>query len=202
MKRILGSTLMMLTTLLPWLPAGDDVDAQAKPAATVSDLPSLKLSDSSGRIHDLDGLRQGRVVLEWLNPSCPQSLRHHVTGTMKKLEAKHRANGVRWFGVYSGTQLSREAVDEFRRQRRISYPILLDSTGVLARQCGARRTPHMFVFVDGRKVYAGAIDNDSRDQRTRRTNYVESALGALECGDAVSMKYRRSYGSRVNVPQR
>ena len=60
-----------------------------------------------------------------------------------------------------------------------TFDYLYDESQVVARACGAERTPEVFVFDAGRRlVYHGAID-DSRDEPAVTQHYLRDALDAL-----------------------
>jgi peroxiredoxin len=78
---------------------------------------------------------------------------------------------------------------------KIERPILNDSSGQVGRLYGAKTTPHMFVIdKTGVIVYAGAIDNQSKDSNV---NYVDKALTELLAGNSVSEPQTKPYGCSV-----
>ena len=72
-----------------------------------------------------------------------------------------------------------DSLDEMRRRFVTApwpFPYLKDSTGDLARRCGAICTPHAFLLDAGRRLrYRGRID-DSRTGRNVTRNDLEAAV--------------------------
>ena len=59
--------------------------------------------------------------------------------------------------------------------------IVVDGGSRLAKEFGATRTPHIYVFdADGKLVYVGAIDDNARDAGAVTKTYLRDALDALE----------------------
>ena len=80
----------------------------------------------------------------------------------------------------------------------MTFPILIDESGDVGRQYGAKTTPHMFVIdTDGVVRYAGAIDSDSSWDKLGETNYVDAALAAVLAGETVATKTSKPYGCSV-----
>jgi peroxiredoxin len=78
---------------------------------------------------------------------------------------------------------------------------ILDPSGAIGREYGAKTTPHMFVIdPQGKLIYAGAIDDkattDTDDVKTAR-NYVSAALTEAMAGQPVEVASTRPYGCSV-----
>lgn len=152
----------------------------------------VKLSDYKGQI----------VVLEWFNPQCPYSRYHYETAqTMVTTANKYRNKGVVWLAVNSTIQTTPEINREFAEKHKLPYPILDDRSGDLARQYGARTTPHIFIIdKEGRIAYDGAIDDAPAGQgqpSAGKVNYVDKALSELTLNRKVSLPNTPPYGSPI-----
>jgi len=178
--------------------AGDPAaPAKEAPAAEVSAVkapqpvqvgekaPDFELTDTQGKVHKLSTyLAEGKVVvLEWFNPDCPfVKKQHQKTRAMAETQAAAAKQGVVWLAVNSGApgkqgnglERNQKAVNEYR----ITYPVLLDESGVVGKAYGAKTTPNMFVIVEGKVVYAGAIDDRPDAEAPGETNYVTAALAS------------------------
>jgi hypothetical protein len=78
---------------------------------------------------------------------------------------------------------------------------ILDPSGAIGREYGAKTTPHMFVIdPQGKLIYAGAIDDkattDTDDVKNAR-NYVSAALTEAMAGQPVQVASTRPYGCSV-----
>lgn len=171
--------------------------------------PDFSLQDTEGCRHQLgDYLAAGRiVVLEWFNPDCPFVIKHHQRyRTMTDLHARFAPHGVVWLAVNSsapgkqghGLERNQRAHQEYA----MPYPVLLDPTGRVGQQYGARTSPHMFVISPGGTiVYNGAIDDNRSPTDLGETNHVAEALAAVLAGDPVAVAETRPYGCSVKYAQ-
>jgi peroxiredoxin len=179
-------------------PAAIEAVAQVgKPA------PDFTLTDLDGKPTRLSELRGKPVVLEWFNPECPFVARQHGEGFLGTYPPEAMAQGVVWVAINSnapGKQASEPAKNaETHRAWGMTYPILMDPTGAVARLYDARTTPHMFVIDErGVLVYSGAIDDDPPGAKSAadRVNYVERALSEMRTGP-VSTRRTEPYGCTI-----
>jgi len=165
--------------------------------------PAFKLVDLDGKEHSLEQHRGKVVVLEWINPNCPFSVRHAQEKTMVGLERQNPE--VVWLAVNSTRRGHRDYLQPAEHQaynakQGIDYPVLYDSAGDVGHAYDARTTPHMFVLdPTGRVVYQGAIDDDPSGgkQSAQRTNYVSRALAAQRDGRTAEPASTKPYGCSV-----
>jgi peroxiredoxin len=162
--------------------------------------PDFTLRDLDGQEVALASLRGKTVVLEWINPNCPFSLRHSKQKTMQTTADKHAE--VVWLGINStnpthGDHLEPAEYKAFLAEHAIRYPVLDDGAGAVGRAYGAKTTPHMYVIdPQGNLAYAGAIDDDPRGNGAK-VNYVDAALTAMAQGESPDPASTRPYGCSV-----
>src|SRR5436190_6160231 len=108
--------------------------------------PALSLQDTSGKTINLSDNAGKVVVLEWVNPDCPFVQRHYNLKTMTTLADKNKDKGVVWLGIATGDTANADKLKSFAEKDGISYPILLDPDGAVAKAYGAKKTPHMFII--------------------------------------------------------
>lgn len=189
-------------------PAAGTGTAPASEASTATTAlrraPLFVLKDTGGsEVRLADALQSGYVVLEWFNPDCPFSRRHHTqVKTMAETAARYAGRKVAWFAVNSGAPGKQGAGVERNRKAReeygIAYPVLMDEEGEVGRLYGAKTTPHMFLIApDGAVLYQGAIDDMKDLAKPAGTNYVAAALEEALAGKAVSTPETRPYGCSV-----
>jgi hypothetical protein len=180
---------------------------------TVVDLgelvPEFVLTDLEGQRVKLSDYRGNRLVLEWLNPSCPFTKFAHEKGSLRTMARDVAENGVLWLAINSagneklgaGAVPTREAAERWG----LAHPILLDPTGEVGRMFDATTTPQVFLLDEaGRLVYVGAIDNAPFGKVRgggEPVNYLAQALADLAAGRPVAAPIRQSYGSRVKYAQ-
>ncbi len=162
--------------------------------------PEFEMSAFDGRKVKLSEYKGQIVVLEWLNPECPYTKFHYEKAkTMLNTAKKYRNKGVVWLAVNSSMKTTPETNRDFAAKYKLPYPIIDDRSGDLARQYGARMTPHLFIIdKEGRIAYDGAIDNapqDKKEPSAGKINYVDKALAELTANRKVSVPNTAPYGS-------
>ena len=208
MKHATNTTFLLGTLLLVSLAGAPTADAQTPPPVLITPgttAPDIALQDLEGLHHSLgDYLADGKiVVLEWFNPDCPFVIKHHKNNrTMAETYARFQDHGVVWLAINSGAPgLQGHGLERNQRAHReysMQYPVLLDPTGRVGKQYGARTSPHMFVITpDGIVVYNGAIDDDRSVHQLGKTNHVMEALEAVVAGRPVATAETRPYGCSV-----
>jgi hypothetical protein len=169
--------------------------------------PDFALKDLDGKVHKLSDLKGKVVVLEWFNPGCPYVVASHTKGSLVGAGARASKEGVVWMAVNSaapgkqghGIDVNRTAARTFS----MSYPILIDESGVVGKAYGATNTPHMFVVgKDGKLAYKGAIDNSPDGERGAPqggvlVEYVSATLADLAAGRPVRTPQTKAYGCGV-----
>lgn len=169
--------------------------------------PEFTAVDSNGVRHVLSEQRGSVVVLEWTNHDCPFVRKHYGSDNMQSLQKDAKAKNVVWWSIISsapgkqGHVSPAEANELTQRRNAAPAAVLLDPDGTIGRLYGARTTPHMYVIdPKGTLVYMGGIDDkpstDPADIATS-TNYVRTALAALENGQPVEPSSTRPYGCSV-----
>ncbi|MEO5674409.1 MAG: thioredoxin family protein [Chitinophagales bacterium] len=87
------------------------------------------------------------------------------------------------------------------KEKNYSFPYLLDETQEVAKQFGAMKTPHVFIFnssSNGYKVqYIGAIDDNTEDPEQVKHHYVEDAVNALLKGEKVPVTETKAIGCTI-----
>jgi hypothetical protein len=169
--------------------------------------PDFTGTDSNGGAVSLSALRGRTVVLEWSNHQCPFVGKHYRSGNMQSLQRDAARDGVAWITIVSsapGTQgfvTAAEANELTRSRGAAPMTVVLDPSGAIGREYGAKTTPHMFVIDPrGTLIYMGAIDDrpttDVADIAGAR-NYVKLALAAVAAGTPLTDTVTQPYGCSV-----
>lgn len=184
--------------------APDETHAAARGGMAGTMAPDFTLQDTEGKTYRLAELTGSHkyVVLEWFNPDCPFVKKHHEKNkTMATTYKKEAGEDLVWLAINSGAAGKQgNGVERNRKAREdygIAYPVLLDESGAVGRAYGAKTTPTMFVIVDGKIVYDGAIDDNPTPGTLGQTNYVAAALDAVKAGKPVEVAETKSYGCSV-----
>jgi peroxiredoxin len=193
-----GASLLALT-LVAW---GASVrglpGVRAEDAPAIPDKLNFTLDNQDGAKVTLSDYAGKIIVLEWMNPNCPFVQRHYKAGTMAGLADKYKDKGVVWLAINSTASATQADDQQWVKRFGLGYPILNDSAGQVARQYGAKTTPHLFIIQNGKIAYQGAIDNDPRGEKgAAAVNYVAQALEEILAGKPVSVPETRPYGCTV-----
>lgn len=169
--------------------------------------PAFSALDADGKRVDLAKLRGKPVVLEWTNNGCPFVRHVYNSGVMQSLQKRAAAQGVTWISIISsapGRQgyLTPPEVAHWKVDTGAApADVILDPSGVIGREYGAKATPTMVVIdAHGTVIYMGAIDDrrstDPADAK-RAKNYVALALDDLKTGRPVADPVTQAYGCAV-----
>lgn len=197
-KRLLSFTTLCLLFLSGPLFAAAKINEAA---------PGFTLTDSRGGTVSLSNYKGKLVVLEWTNHECPFVRKHYDSGNMQKLQRDYTGKEVVWLSIISSApgkqgHVTGEQAEELTKSRNASpSAVLLDPTGKVGQEYGAKTTPHMYIIDrEGVLRYAGGIDSiKSTDQADIKTakNYVARSLDELLAGKPVSEPATAPYGCGV-----
>jgi peroxiredoxin len=172
--------------------------------------PDFSLTGQDGKTYSLKDYKGKVVVLEWFNNDCPFVEKHYGTDNMQKLQEKYTNQGAVWFSISSTKKdnalTAQELSKNYADRKSKATAILMDSEGKMARDYGAKTTPHFFIIgTDGKIAYMGAIDdNDSfrKDAVKTAKNYVAEALDILLGKDktkTIAVPQTKPYGCSVKI---
>lgn len=169
--------------------------------------PDFTLKGADGKTYKLSDYKGDYVVLEWLNHGCPFVVKHYKKGDMQATQKQHTDDGVIWLSIVSsapgkqGYEEPEQAQKTKEKQGSNATAVLIDSTGKVGKEYGAKRTPEMFIIdPEGKVIYHGAIDSirstDPADV-SKAKNYVNTALAEAKSGKPVSQTSTQPYGCGV-----
>jgi peroxiredoxin len=118
----------------------------------------LRLLDLSGQAVDpLQAAGGKAVVVLFIRTDCPISNRY--APEVRRLYEKFAASGVTFWLVYPDPDESVEMIRQHLKEYDYRLGALRDPAHGLVKMTGVRVTPEAAVFVSGRLVYRGRIDN-------------------------------------------
>lgn len=147
--------------------------------------PAIVLRDARGAEHrfpDQDQEVKASVVI-FLMTDCPVA--NAMVPDLRDLASRYAPLGIRFYGIFSGEKP--EDIARHSEDYRISFPCLLDDSGVLAEKCGATRVPEAAIFdKNGKSIYRGRIDDRAvrigRMKPVPAERNLADALAALVAG--------------------
>lgn len=161
-------------------------------------LPDFKMKDTDGKEHALSGWLGTKekpgpyklVVLVFWDDRCPYTVR--TDPLVEKTWQEVKDKGVLIVGVCAKRTghpqwTSDETVNAYRKSKSLSFPVLRDPEAKLAKQLGARTTPHVFVFdAEAKLAHAGG----PCPPRANEPNFLKEAVDELLAGKKVSRQSR------------
>ena len=91
-----------------------------------------------------------------------------------------------------------DSMIEHAKKYDYNFPYVVDSGSKLARLFGALKTPHVYLFNDKSElVYSGAIDDNAKDVKKVKRNYLTDAINAISKGDRVKIKTTKALGCSI-----
>jgi peroxiredoxin len=189
--------MRILVLLLIFISTVTQAESKVGTIAPYFELPNILTKDRVS-LSDFHGKY---VVLEWINPDCPNVKRLYRRKIMQHLERAYRLKGVIWLAINSTHYMTNEDNLSWHDIHRVSYRILSDKTGKVGHAYGAKTTPYMFIInPEGVIVYQGALDDNPEQEDKKVVNYVKLALDALLSGRNVTIKETEPYGCQVKYP--
>ena len=161
-----------------------------------------RLIDISGNYLSLNEAmdKNGLLVIFSCN-TCPWVLRwedRYVT-----LAKQYTPKGIGVIAVNSNENNfdSVDNLDEMRKHAKknnYNFPYVQDFGSRLAREFGATRTPHIFLFNgDNTLVYRGAIDDNAKDARKVDEPFLANAIDAMLGGNPIAVASTKALGCGI-----
>jgi hypothetical protein len=160
------------------------------------------VTDLEGRAVDPLAHAGAPTVLFFLATHCPISNRY--APEIAALEARFAPRGVDVWLVYPSAGESAASIGAHVREHRLPARALRDPKHVLVARAGATVTPEAVVFVDGRVVYRGRIDDRQVDFGVARpeptTRDLAAVLDAVASGGAPPIAETTPIGCSIPSP--
>jgi len=192
------SRLITIVTLLI------SFNLQAKEIDLGSKLPSedIKMLDISGKkisLADAKG-ENGLLVIFSCN-TCPWVKRWE--DRYVELAKTYKPKGVGVIAINSNESnfQSSESLDEMRKiaeEKKYNFFYAMDDGSKLAREFGASKTPHVFLFdKNDNLVYRGAVDDNPKTAKKVKKPYVASAIDAMLVGNDIKYASTKALGCGI-----
>ena len=144
---------------------------------------SLPLVDGGGMraLRDYLESKRGAVVVFW-SSVCSHCVRYD--DYFNRFTRHHPELSL--VGVAPRHGETAEAIGEAMAQRALTFPILHDSGGKVARQWYTQQTPRVFlVDAAGTLLYRGAVDNFKFPEDSEYQAYLEPAIASFLSGQPI-----------------
>ena len=201
--RALPYVIVLCVALLAcagWAAASRAVSAP-EPPPSLAPLPALAFRDLAGKEYHLRtaASESGKALaFVFLSTECPISNRY--TPRLKRLAAVYQKKGIAFFAVYVGPHDADATIRAHASERGLTFPLIRDADGTLAKLVGATVTPEVAVVGrNGALRYRGRID-DSDDPAAVKARDFAVALDAIITGKPVKTPRTRAFGCAITFP--
>ncbi|MCW3098993.1 MAG: Peroxiredoxin [Chthonomonadaceae bacterium] len=178
--------LASLTAVTAWgLGPNSGEKSSTKIVSAKKALGKLAFNDLTGKAYTAQDIAAHKAsVFLFISGQCPVS--NVYTPRMNALVAAYSARDVQVFAVYSDRQESAADITRHAKEHALTFPVVKDSTNVLADSLGAKMTPEAIVVdASGTVRYRGRIDDNAVATRVS-VHDLNAALDAVLDGKPVA----------------
>jgi len=139
------------------------------------------------------------IVLLFVRSDCPISNRY--APDLQRLYERYSPQGIDFRLVYPEPGLTASAMSKHRAEYGYTIPAVLDKEHQYVVRGSVKVTPEAAVFVSGKLVYHGRIDNryvDFGKTRSRATRFdLEEVLSAIAAGRSMPQHETKAVGCAI-----
>ena len=190
------------------LVAHAQTDEKSEPKKAPSPAITFSLMDLNGTIHSLEQNDNRRVrAFVFVSTECPVS-----NGYIKTMNELHTKIAKSWkaaefFAVVSDHTVTRAQAAKHFGEFKANFPVLFDSSGLLAEVLRPSHIPEAFVLDrDGKLVYRGAIDNSWEAVGRRRPkaekDFLADAITFASNNQPVAVAETKPVGCLFEIPSK
>ena len=177
---------------------------QAKEIDLGSKLPSedIKMLDVSGKKISLGDAKgeNGLLVIFSCN-TCPWVIKWE--DRYVELAKTYKPKGIGVIAINSNeitfqSSDSMEKMKEHAKDNNYNFYYAMDEGSKLAREFGASKTPHVYLFdKNDELVYRGAVDDNANKARKVKKPYVANAIDAMLTGNDIKYASTKALGCGI-----
>ena len=177
----------------PGTRAIDPDDAYPRATLRTTDGCELSLADARGKV---------ATVIMCMSIECPIS--NEFLAAIKQVAHKYRDQGVNMIGIDPNGNESLEAMAEYAKGHKLSFPFAKDTGGKVSRSLLFSVTPEARVFdTSGKIIYRGRIDDRYRagggQPGAKITGELARALDELIAGKRITQSRTRPVGCPIQL---
>lgn len=144
---------------------------------------------------------KGFIVIFTCN-SCPYAKMYEQR--MIDLDAKYSPKGWQVIAINpNDPDVQKDDSFEKMQEKGYKFPYLIDEGQKVYPKWGAARTPHAFVVQKTDKgnvlEYVGAIDDNARNAKAVKVNYIDKTITSLEAGEEPNPRKTKAIGCTIKT---
>ena len=159
-------------------------------------MPEILLPDLDGTVRNLGSFLEGQkgVVVVFWSETCSHCIRYD--GYLNTFRQRHPEIAI--VAIASRHGENPQQIRTTVAARNITFPILYDSGGTLAREWFTQQTPRVFLIdAQRRLLYRGAIDNFKYPEDPEYIPYLEPAVESFLAGKPLERTETASFGCAI-----
>ena len=161
--------------------------------APIEDFALTAIDGNTASLQMLASKKRGAVIVFW-SGACSHCTRYDEY--LNTFMERHPQLEMAAIASRRGETLSQ--LQSIAKKRKLTFPILFDSTGEVARDWFVQQTPRSFLIDENRLLrYRGAIDNYKYSRDPDYTAYLELAITEFLAGKRLSRTEVASFGCAV-----
>jgi peroxiredoxin len=172
----------------------------------VGDLaPNFRLKNVDGKFVALDDYRtsKGLVVVFTCN-HCPYSVKYEDRIIALAAETSRLGFPLIAINPNDPVKVPEDSYENMKvraKEKGFTFPYIVDETQEVAKQYGAKRTPHVFVLLHNggawQVAYVGAIDDNANDPDKVESRFVLDAVKSLASGAKPAVSQTKAIGCTI-----
>ena len=178
------------------------IQAKELDLGSVLPLEDVKMMDITGKKVSLGDAKgeNGLLVIFSCN-TCPWVIKWE--DRYVELAKKYKSKGVGMIAVNSnetnfGSVDSMDEMKSHAKENGYNFYYAMDYGAKLAREFGATKTPHVYLFdAEDQLVYRGAIDDNAKNKKKVKKPYVADAIDAMLAGNTIKYASTKALGCGI-----
>jgi len=189
--------LIVAAGLVAFIPATNP-ELEIGAAIPKADLKMLDISGKEVNLNEVKG-ENGLLVMFSCN-TCPYVKLSESRIKEVAALAKRNKIGVILVNSNEAQRNEEDSYDEMKKYAKAQgydFSYVVDKNSVLADAFGATRTPHCFLFDKKGLAYRGAIDDNIKDPKDVKENYLKDAISSVGMSKAIKTPSTKSVGCSI-----
>ncbi|HWY37716.1 MAG TPA: thioredoxin family protein [Bacteroidia bacterium] len=165
----------------------------------------FKLKNVDGKTVSMADYKDAKgIIVVFTCNHCPFAKKYE--GRIMDLDKKFKSKGYPVIAISPNDPTivpddSYENMQKLAKEKKYSFPYLMDETQETAKTYGATKTPHVYILQKEKDAYVvkyiGAIDDNADDEKAVKEKYVENAIANLLAGKPVNPETTKAFGCGI-----
>ncbi len=165
----------------------------------------FKLKNVDAKVVSMADYKDAKgIIVVFTCNHCPFAVKYE--SRIMDLDKKYKSKGYPVIAISPNDPTivpddSYENMQKLAKDKKYSFPYLIDETQETAKAYGATKTPHVYILQKEKDAYVvkyiGAIDDNADDAAAVKEKYVENAIANLLTGKPVTPETTKAIGCGI-----